>query len=183
MGDESGDGFGAAFHLDGELLFRYGQWSSAISEASSNYREFRNLVKAMEAYVRSGKLRDCEVFLLTDNLVTENAFYKGSSSSKKLFNLILGLRKLELEGDIILHMAHVSGKRMITSGVDVMSRSDTTKVVTKEDSLLSYFPFHLGADQTSKSLVCWINSWWTGKKGLVHLTADGWFDNVFERHL
>ena len=34
MGDASGDGFGAAFYIDGVLLFRYGQWVSSISEAS-----------------------------------------------------------------------------------------------------------------------------------------------------
>ena len=44
------------------------------------------------------KLRDYEVFLLTDNMVAKNAFYKGTSLSGTLFNLILRLRKLELEG-------------------------------------------------------------------------------------
>ena len=81
----------AAFYIDGVLLF-------SISEAPSNYREIRNLVEAMETRVIYGKLRDCEVFLLTDNLVAKNAFYKGTSSSETLFNLILRLRKLELEG-------------------------------------------------------------------------------------
>ena len=42
MGDVSGDGFGAAFHINGDLLLRYGQWTSAISEVFSNYRELRN---------------------------------------------------------------------------------------------------------------------------------------------
>lgn len=68
MGDASGDEFGAAFHINGNLLFRYGQWTSAVSEASSNYREIRNLMEAMETRVRNRKLRDCEVFLLMDNL-------------------------------------------------------------------------------------------------------------------
>ena len=53
---------------------------------------------------------DCEVLLLTDNLVMENAFYKDSSSSRSLFDLVLRLRKVELEGRIILYMIHVSGK-------------------------------------------------------------------------
>ena len=146
MGDASGDGFGAAFYIDGDLLFRYGQWVSSIFEASSNYRELRNLVEALEKHVREGKLADCEVFLLTDNLVAENAFCKGSSSSRTLFDLVLRLRKVELEGRIILHMIHVSGKRMIASGVDAFSRGDTTRGVMQGNNLLSYFPFHLGAD-------------------------------------
>ena len=44
MGDASGDSFGAAFYIEGVLLFRYGQYASSISEASSNCRELRNLV-------------------------------------------------------------------------------------------------------------------------------------------
>ena len=179
MGDAFGDGFGAAFYINGTLLFKYGQWTSAISEASSNYMELRKLVEAMETHVRNGKLRDCEVFLLTDNLVAGYAFYKDISSSETLFKLILRLRNSELESDIILHMIHVSGKRMIASGVDTLSREDTTMGIIRGNSLLFYFPFHLGADQRSSELVPWINSFWTGEEWLVHLSPDGWFDNVF----
>ena len=179
MGDASRDGLGAVFHINGNLLFRYGQWASAISEAFSNYRDLRNLVEAMEAHVRNRKLRDCEVFLLTDNLVAENSFYKGTSSSETLFGLVPRLRKLELEGDIILHMIHVSGKRMIASRVDVLSKRDTTKGVMKENCVLSYFPFHLGSEQRITELLPWINSWWSEEEPLVHLSSDGWFDNVF----
>lgn len=64
------------------MLYRYKQWAASISKALSNYRELRNLVEALENHVREGKLKDYEVFLLTDNLVAENSFYKGSSISK-----------------------------------------------------------------------------------------------------
>ena len=43
---------------------------------------------AMEEHVKNGKLREYEVFLLTYNLVTENALYKDSSSNNMLLNLI-----------------------------------------------------------------------------------------------
>ena len=58
------------------------------SDTSSNYRELRNLMDAMEEHVKNGKLREYEVFLLTYNLVTENALYKDSSSNNMLLNLI-----------------------------------------------------------------------------------------------
>ena len=101
---------------------------------------------------------DCEVLLLTDNLVMENAFYKDSSSRRSLFDLVLRLRKVEVEGRIILHMIHVSRKRMIASGVDALSRGDTTRGVMQGNNLISYFPFHLEADQRSNTLVPWVNS-------------------------
>ena len=66
---------------------------------------------------------------------------------------------MELEGEIILHMIHVSGKRMIVSGVDALSRGDTTKGVMQENIMLTYFPFHLGADQRSDTLAPLVNSW------------------------
>jgi len=36
------DLFGAAIHLGEDLQFRYGQWATAISEKSLNYRELRS---------------------------------------------------------------------------------------------------------------------------------------------
>ena len=106
MSDASRDGFGAAFYIDGAFFFRYEQWVSSISEESSNYREFRDLVEALKKDYREVKLTDCEVFLLTDNLVAEHFFFKGSPSSETLLKLVLRLRKLELEGEIILHIIH-----------------------------------------------------------------------------
>ena len=98
-----------------------------------------------------------------------------------MFGLILRLRKLELESDIILHMIHVSGKRMIASENDALSRGDTTKGVMKGNCLLSHFLFRLGAEQRSTELFPWINSWWLREEPLVHLSLNGWFDNVLLR--
>ena len=82
---------------------------------------------------RKGKLRDCEVFFLTDNMVAENDFYNGSLLSETLFNLTMRLRKLELEGGNILYMIHVSGTRMIASGLNTLLRGDTTKKFIQEN--------------------------------------------------
>ena len=96
IGDPSGVGIGAEFYIDGVLLFRYGQWTSSISEISSNYKDLRNLMEALEKDIREGKLKDCEVFLVTDNIETEDDFYRVFLSSKTLFNLVFRLCKLEL---------------------------------------------------------------------------------------
>ena len=111
--------------------------------------------------------------------MAENAFNKGYSSSKSLFDLVLRLKKVELEGRIILHMMHVSRKRMIASGVDTLLRGDMIRGAMQGNNLLSYFPFHLGVDRWSSALVPWINSWWTKDRPLIHLSEDGWFDEVF----
>ena len=45
---------------------------------SSNYREFNNLVVLVEKLYNDGLFKDCELFLFTDNLVVDCAYYKGS---------------------------------------------------------------------------------------------------------
>lgn len=58
-----------------------------VSETSSNYRELSNLVDTVEKYRQGEKLRSAEIFLLTNNLVAENVFYKGIFSSPTLFQI------------------------------------------------------------------------------------------------
>ena len=74
IGDASGNGYGAAIHIGGDLHFRYGQWSSRESEETSNYREFSNLVNAVEKLYGEGHLKNYEIFLHTDSLVTDCAY-------------------------------------------------------------------------------------------------------------
>ena len=56
-----------------------------MNTASSNYRELRNLVEALEELQQHGDLIGAEIFLFTDNSVAEAAFYKWTSESKTLF--------------------------------------------------------------------------------------------------
>jgi hypothetical protein len=56
-----------------------------------------------------GTLKECEVFLFVDNSTAEYVYYKGNSSSKPLFELVLRLGQLEMGGNLILHVVHVAG--------------------------------------------------------------------------
>ena len=93
------------------------------------------MVEMIEALYLEGSFTNCELFLLTDNIVLDYEFYKGYSSSKHYFELILRLRKLDMDGEIIIHLVYISGKRMIDSGVDGLFREDITKGVPKLGSL------------------------------------------------
>jgi hypothetical protein len=59
---------------------------------------------------------DCEVFLFTDNSTAAAVYFKGNSTSTKLFELVLRLRRLEMSGGLILHDVCVAGTRMIDQG-------------------------------------------------------------------
>ena len=54
--DASGDGFGVSIHIGDDLQFRYGQWTSVLSEKSSNFCELRNLVDTLEGLCERGEI-------------------------------------------------------------------------------------------------------------------------------
>ena len=93
FGDASGKQFGATLSdnyncrgrlsqtgLDGGgVCFRIGLWSPEEEEESSNYKELKNLVDTVRKEAASGRLKDCKLFIFTDNLTAESCFYRGNS--------------------------------------------------------------------------------------------------------
>jgi len=134
------------------------------------------LVAALELEIASGRMHGAEVFLFTDNMTAESVFYKGNSTSKRLFGLILRLRKVEMDGSLLLHVIHVSGKRMIVQGTDGGSRGDLNQGVLTGDNMLNYVPLHLSAVERQPQVLDWIRSFWNSEYGdLEHLDPEGWF--------
>jgi len=107
IGDTSKKDYGATVHIGSKLHFRYRQWISTAKEESSNCRELCNLVDTIESLYSEGKLRDCEMFFFTDNIVTDYVYYKGSLSCKVLFDLMLRLRMVQQKGRLLLHVVHM----------------------------------------------------------------------------
>jgi hypothetical protein len=88
-----------------------------------------------------------ELFIFTDNMVSENAFYRGTSSSPILFELVLRLHLLEMHGGWKLHVIHISGKRTIQQGTDGLSQGDMMSGVMGGVDLLSFVPLGERADE------------------------------------
>eukprot|EP00804_Cyclotella_cryptica_P022763 CCRYP_004986-RA/>CCRYP_004986-RA protein AED:0.37 eAED:0.37 QI:0/0/0/1/0/0/2/0/452 len=158
----------------GEVKFRVGMWNASVENKSSNYRELRNLVEDLEAEAALGGLADTEMFLFTDNSTAESAYYKGSSSSKKLHALILRLHKLSLDYSLILHVVHVSGTRMIAQGTDGCSRGVLLEGVKAGQGMLSFVDLDKTAVERSPELLPWIQSW-CGKRDINSRTLEQWF--------
>lgn len=170
---------GVEFEKDGKIYYRYGHWCTRVSEESSNYRELLNLVETLEIQVREGKLYEAEVFLFTDNSTAEGVFYKGNSTSKKLFELVVRLRRLEMVGKLTLHVIHVAGTRMIESGSDGGSRGDLNQGAMAGVPMITFVPLHLNAEERFPGVEDWVHSWWNNTLGeLQHLTPEGWFDEA-----
>ena len=146
--------------------YESGAWNLERREKSPNCREAENLTDRLERLVASGSLHDHKVFLITYNSSFEGAYYKGHSPSRQLSEIVFRVHKAERDGGFILHVIHISGKRMKASGVDGLSQGDLTEGMMGGKDPLSFIPFHLGADERANGLVgTWVQSWWRTKKG------------------
>jgi hypothetical protein len=67
---------------------------------------------------------------------------------------------VQLEGDLILHLIHVPGKRMIAQGTDGGLRGDLNQGVMTGENMLSYVPLHLSAVDRSSAVLEWVRSFW-----------------------
>lgn len=174
FGDASGAGFGSTIELkDKSIKVRYGLWGKDSNKLSSNYREFSNLVETIETEAKEGTLSGSELFLFTDNAVAEACFYKGTSNSKTLFDLVLRIRKVQLKYSLRLHVIHVAGTRMIQQGTDGTSRGNFLEGVMMGQDMLSFVPLNESATERSPGLKEWIKSW--TQEDLVLLSPEGWF--------
>ena len=95
IGDVSGNEYGDAVYIGEKLHYVYGQWTSVDSNQSSDYRELHNLVNTVQTLYEEGLLKNCKLFLYTDNSVADWTYYRGSSSSRLLFLFILRLQKFK----------------------------------------------------------------------------------------
>ena len=176
FGDASGSGFGAASTTAKGVRVRYGVWGSDESFKSSNNRELRNLVEALEDLWEKGELYGVEIFIITDNSTTEGCFYHGTSTSKELFELVLRLKKLEMAAGAKVHLIHCAGTRQIAQGCDGLSRGDLTEGIMAGQDMLSFVPLHLGAfdSVSAPDLLHWIRQW-TDCRDLEPLAPAEWF--------
>ena len=180
FGDASKSGFGATIQ-DGKknLWFRLGVWSCDEESESSNYRELANLVETLEERVATDSLKGVELYVFTDNSTAEAAFYRGTSSSKSLFALVVRLKLLEVEQSCMIHIVHVAGTRMIEQGTDGLSRGDFNTGVMKGQTILSFVPIHLTCLERSPQLKDWIGKFVLpaeGEGGINFLTVEDWFE-------
>jgi hypothetical protein len=141
----SASGFGSSFTTHVGTHYTYGVWGRDHENQSSNYWELSNLVTPIERLWREGTLDGAEVFVFTDNFTAESAFYKGNTTSKALFELVLRLWTIEMQGVVQLRVIHIAGTRMIWQGTDGLSRGSLTEGVMSGMQMLDFVPLHLSA--------------------------------------
>ena len=173
FGDASGGGFGSSLKLRRGIAYRIGVYGTDVDGESSNYRELSNVVEALEEEAAAGSLKESTVFFFTDNATAEAAIYKGSSSNRKLLDLVIRFYTLQAKYGITIHVSHVSGKRMIAQGTDGLSRGQLNEGVMDGPDMLDFVPLHLSALTRHPELEQWVSSW-IGSD-LITLTPTDWF--------
>ena len=178
--DTSGLGFGFASQVgtDGDIEYEYGQWPcTVVSEESSNCKELSNLVSSVRERGQDGALFGTEVILNTDNTTSKNGYCKGYSKSKNLDALPFELRILEMTCGFKLWVVHVSGRRMVVSGIDGISRGNKGTGAMLEQPLFTFVPLHLNALERSAPLKEWLVDM-TQDLSPQLLTPEGWFPSA-----
>jgi hypothetical protein len=84
---------------------------------------------------------------------------------------------IEMENDLILHVVHVSGKRMIRQGSDGLSRADHSQGVMTGASMESFIPLHQSALERDTRLEKWLGDVTRGLDFQV-LDPSGWFSTA-----
>jgi hypothetical protein len=133
----------------------------------------------MNALLRAaeeGLLTGAEVFLFTDNQSAEGAYYRGTSPSQALFELVVTLYKLQMKYDLVLHVVCISGTRMIQQGTDDLSQGGGMGPATRVVSLSGVVPLHFSVLEQSPVVLDWIRSL-TGVLKLEVLSHEGWYTN------
>ena len=130
-----------------------------MEDQSSNYQELRNLVDAVDEEAKEGNLKGSELWMFMDNSTAESCFYNGGSLSELLHELVLWLRKIELDHGFIFHVVHGSGTRMIAQGTNGLSRCLFLEGVMAGRDMLSYINLAKGAIKHQPKWVDYVQSW------------------------
>jgi hypothetical protein len=161
VGDASAEGFAAGTQYPDLMLEgRDGLWRPDFAVGGSNLREAQNIVNHLLAEIREGRHDGCEIWSASDNAVWSQVWHKGMSSAKHLFNLVLELRLAAREHEVWIHMFHISGDRMIATGMDGRSRGNFDRGVSLGFDLRQYLPLSVSPfDYEGNALEDWCRSW------------------------
>jgi hypothetical protein len=176
FGDASLGGFGSTVVRPDGLYGHFGIWGKDAEDQNSNYCKLRNLVKTVEEVAKEGYLKGGELWLFTNNVTAEGCFFRGGSSSKLLHELVLRLRKTELEYDFTLHMVHVAGTRMIAQGTDGLSRGIFLEGVMRGEDMLAFVDLSQTAVERYPDVLEFVKSWVSPISGESRvLEPEEWF--------
>ena len=176
IGDASAEGLGSALLSPGsKIVGREGLWEEEFAEGGSNLREAQCQVNHLLTEIEAGLHDGCEIWAFSDNAIWSMVFTKGLSTAKHLFNLVLELKAACYEHEVYLHTCHISGDRMIATGVDGWSRGDRDAGISLGYDLRDFLPLDKSAfEWPGQDLDTWCKGW-MGSQYSPPLRAEAWY--------
>eukprot|EP00956_Cyclotella_meneghiniana_P045803 scaffold385510_cov63-Cyclotella_meneghiniana.AAC.1 len=160
-GDASAEGFADAVQYPDLVIDeRDGLWLPEMADKSSNLREALNIANKLKIDIIAGRHDGCEVWQATDNAVWSAVCNKGMSSVRHLFDLLVDIKVLCHQHQVFYNCFHISGERMIATGIDGMSRGDKDSGIALGYDLRDFLPLDMGAfDYPDNQLEDWCRGW------------------------
>ena len=131
------------------------------------------MVSQIEEAEKTGCLGGSIVVLATDNIVVERALYKGNSSSKILFKLVLRLKDLELTYGCKILATHVLDTRMISQEINGIPRGQLHLGVSRGENILKHCHWGKFSITIHPKLLAEVKGWF--KRHFVVLKPKDWF--------
>jgi hypothetical protein len=174
--DASREGFGGATQFpDATVATCEGLWDREFAKGGSNLREAQNQVNHLLQEIRMGKHDRCEVWAVTDNYIWSAVWNKRLSLARHLFDLVLTLKQEARKHEVFLHCFHISGNRMIASGVDGLSHGNYDAGILLGINVHQFLPMNISAwEVAGNGLEGWCKSWME-RDYTPPLTPEGWF--------
>jgi hypothetical protein len=151
--DASGGGLGSTVIIPGSgIRCRVGVWGKDNENETSNYKEFENVMLTVEEEARQGMVQGASMYLFTYNSTMAGPLLTGNTPSRKLFNLIVQFRKIQMSCDADVMVSHVAG-------TDALSCVLLNEGVTMVLDMLSFIPLHLSVIERNPQIIPWISTW------------------------
>ena len=176
VADASAEGFGAGTQYPGgEIKGRDGLFLADFAKGGSNVREAQNICNHLLIEIKEGQHSGYALWFFTDNSVWVAVWLKGMSSAKHLFSLVVELKLACREHEVHLCLCHISGDRMIETGMDGWSRGNQDCGILLGHDLRELVPLNRGPFESNGStLEAWCAGW-MGDDYSTPLTPEGWF--------
>jgi hypothetical protein len=160
-GDALAEGFAQAVQYpDLTVDERDGLWDPELFNKISNLWEALNIANHLKRDIAAGYHDGCEIWQATDNAVWSAVCNKGMSSVRHLFDLLVDIKVLCHEHNVFYHCFHISGERMIATGIDGLSRGDQESGIALGYDVSDFLPLDVGAfDYPDNHLVEWCEGW------------------------
>jgi hypothetical protein len=161
FGDASEEGKGYAIQpMEEANEINMGFWCTLESEKSSNNREFRNLRNFITTKAMTDRFTGREVWIGTDNKAAVQVWHKGGSSERELYQMSLEVNECAIQFQFIVHLVHVAGTRLISIGIDGLSRGDLD-LRKLNQTLYLHLPLDCHPIKRSPDLLNGLRSWIT----------------------